>query len=118
MLIDRWAGRVPKTIDELVELPGVGRKTANLVVTLGYGKPGICVDIHVHRICHRFGWVRTKTPDQTERVLRDKLPSAWWIPINETLVRHGQQVCKPISPICSVCPVDRDCPKKGVTRRR
>ncbi len=118
MLIDRWAGKVPKSIDELVELPGVGRKTANLTVTLGYGLPGICVDIHVHRICHRFGWVRTRTPDQTETVLRDKLPAAWWIPINETLVRHGQQVCKPTSPICSICPVDRDCPKRGVTRRR
>jgi endonuclease-3 len=118
MLIDRWSGEVPSTIDELIELPGVGRKTANLTVTLGFGLPGICVDIHVHRICGRFGWVNAKTPDQTESVLRRKLPEAWWIPINETLVRHGQQVCKPISPVCSACPVDSDCPKKGVTRRR
>ncbi len=118
MLIDRWSGKVPRAIDELVELPGVGRKTANLTVTLGYGLPGICVDIHVHRICHRFGWVNTKSPDQTETVLRDKLPEAWWIPINETLVRHGQQVCKPTSPVCSACAVDRSCPKQGVTRRR
>jgi endonuclease-3 len=118
MLLDRWDGEVPSTIDELVELPGVGRKTANLTVTLGFGLPGICVDIHVHRICHRFGWVRTKNPDQTEMVLRRKLPDAWWIPINETLVRHGQQVCKPQSPVCSVCPVESDCPRKGVTRRR
>jgi len=118
MLIDRWSAAVPSTIDELLQLSGVGRKTANLVVTLGFDLPGICVDIHVHRICHRFGWVKTKTPDQTEGVLRRKLPDAWWIPINETLVRHGQQVCKPTSPICSACPVEPDCPKKGVTRRR
>ena len=118
MLIERWSAAVPSTIDELIELPGVGRKTANLVVTLGFDLPGICVDIHVHRICGRLGWVNAKTPDQTEVVLRRKLPEAWWIPINETLVRHGQQVCKPTSPICSTCPVDRDCPKKGVTRRR
>ena len=118
MLLERWDGEVPSTIDELLELPGVGRKTANLVVTLGYGLPGICVDIHVHRIGHRFGWVRTANPDQTEHVLRKKLPHAWWIPINETLVRHGQQVCKPTSPVCSVCPVEKDCPKCGVTRRR
>jgi len=118
MLIGRWSGSVPSTIDELLELPGVGRKTANLVVTLGFDLPGICVDVHVHRICHRFGWVRTKTPDQTEAVLRRRLPEAWWIPINETLVRHGQQVCKPTSPVCSICPVDTMCPKRGVTRRR
>jgi len=118
MLIDRWSGDVPSTIDELLELPGVGRKTANLVVTLGFDLPGICVDVHVHRICHRFGWVRTKNPDQTEMVLRRKLPDAWWIPINETLVRHGQQVCKPNSPICSNCPVQTMCPRRGVTRRR
>ena len=118
MLIERWDGKVPSTIEELLELPGVGRKTANLVVTLGFGLPGICVDIHVHRISHRFGWVRTGSPDQTEQVLRKKLPDPWWIPINETLVRHGQQVCKPTSPVCSVCPVEKDCPKRGVTRRR
>jgi len=118
MLIDRWSGSVPSTIDELIELPGVGRKTANLTVTLGFDLPGICVDIHVHRICGRLGWVNAKTPDQTESVLRGKLPEAWWIPINETLVRHGQQVCKPTSPVCSTCPVDQDCPQKGVTRRR
>jgi endonuclease-3 len=118
LLIDRWGGVVPSTIEELVELPGVGRKTANLTVTLGFDLPGICVDIHVHRICHRFGWVRTKNPDQTETVLRRKLPPAWWIPINETLVRHGQQVCKPVSPLCSSCPVESDCPRRGVTRRR
>ena len=111
-------GRVPDTIEELLLLPGVGRKTANLTVTLGFGKPGICVDTHVHRIANRLGWVATKTPDETEAALRRVLPKRWWIPINETLVRHGQQVCKPISPICSACPVARSCPRIGVDRRR
>jgi endonuclease-3 len=118
MLLARHGGRVPDTIEELLLLPGVGRKTANLTVTLGFGKPGICVDTHVHRISNRLGWVATSSPDDTEAALRQRLPKRWWIPINETLVRHGQQVCKPISPICSVCPVTRSCPKIGVTRRR
>lgn len=114
----RHAGRVPDTIDELLTLPGVGRKTANLTVTLGYGKPGICVDTHVHRIANRLGWVATRTPDETEAALRARLPRCWWIRINETLVRHGQQVCKPISPLCSVCPVTRNCGRVGVARMR
>jgi endonuclease-3 len=118
MLLARHGGRVPDTIEELLLLPGVGRKTANLTVTLGFGKPGICVDTHVHRISNRLGWVATRSPDDTEAALRRVLPKRWWIPINETLVRHGQQVCKPISPMCSVCPVTRACPKIGVTRRR
>lgn len=118
LLLDRWSGRVPDTIDELLELPGVGRKTANLTVTLGYGKLGICVDTHVHRISNRMGWVATKTPDQTEQALRRFLPERWWISVNETLVRHGQAVCKPISPLCSACPVARGCAKVGVGRRR
>ena len=111
-------GRVPDSIDRLIELPGVGRKTANLVVTLGFHKPGICVDTHVHRISNRLGWVRTSHPDRTEQALREVLPRRHWIPINETLVRHGQQVCKPVSPLCSSCAVESDCPKIGVTRRR
>lgn len=118
ILLSRHGGNVPDTIDELLQLPGVGRKTANLTVTLGFGKPGICVDTHVHRIANRFGWVATKTPDDTESVLRSTLPKRWWIPINETLVRHGQHVCKPISPVCSACPVARACPKIGVAIRR
>jgi endonuclease-3 len=118
LLLERHAGRVPETIDELVLLPGVGRKTANLTVTLGFGKPGICVDTHVHRITNRLGWVHTRDPHATEMALREILPRRWWIPINETLVRHGQEVCKPISPICSTCPVARDCPRRGVTRCR
>ena len=117
-LLTRHAGRVPDDLDLLCELPGVGRKTANLVVTLGFAKPGICVDTHVHRITNRLGWLRTQGPDETERELRLFLPRRHWIPINETLVRHGQRVCKPISPICSTCPVEPDCPQVGVGRRR
>jgi len=118
LLIDRHGGQVPDEIDALLELPGVGRKTANLVVTLGFDKPGICVDTHVHRITNRLGWVRTRHPDETERVLRERLPARHWIPVNETLVRHGQQVCKPISPLCSGCPVRRDCARRDVDRHR
>jgi len=118
ILLSRHGGHVPDTIEELLLLPGVGRKTANLTVTLGFGKPGICVDTHVHRIANRLGWVKTKTPDDTEAALRRSLPKRWWIPINETLVRHGQQVCKPVSPVCSACPVGRACPKIGVAIRR
>ena len=118
LLLERHGGRVPDTIDELLELPGVGRKTANLTVTLGFGKPGICVDTHVHRICNRLGWVETRHPDATEDALRRILPKRWWIPINETLVRHGQQICHPVSPKCSECPVHRECARVGVTRSR
>ncbi len=117
-LIAQHRGKVPSSIDELLELPGVGRKTANLVVTLGFGLPGICVDTHVHRISNRLGWVETRTPEQTEFALRELLPARHWIPINETLVRHGQEVCKPISPVCSECPVRRSCPRIGVDRSR
>jgi endonuclease-3 len=117
-LLERHGGRVPDEIDELLELPGVGRKTANLVVTLGFGKPGICVDTHVHRICNRLGWVSTVHPDKTEHALRAILPPRHWIPVNETLVHHGQQVCKPLSPICSGCAVHDDCPRIGVERSR
>lgn len=118
ILVDRYDGRVPATIEELVELPGVGRKTANLTVTLGFGRPGICVDTHVHRIAGRLGWAATRSPDETERALRASLPRRWWIPINETLVRHGQAVCHPVSPRCSVCAVARVCPQVGVVRSR
>ena len=118
ILVAEYGGRVPDSLESLLKLPGVGRKTANLVVTLGFGKPGICVDIHVHRISNRLGWVETSHPDETEQVLRAILPRRHWIPINETLVRHGQQVCKPTSPICSACPIETDCPKTGVTHQR
>lgn len=118
ILIDQYGGQVPDEIDDLVALPGVGRKTANLVVTLGYGKPGICVDTHVHRICNRWGYVQTKTPDQTEVALRAKLPPVYWIEFNDTLVMFGQNLCYPISPRCSVCPVSRFCDRVNVPRQQ
>lgn len=117
-LLDRHDGRVPDDIDELLELKGVGRKTANLVVTLGYAKPGICVDIHVHRITNRLGFVKTRTPDETERALRERLPRRWWIPINDLLVVFGQRHCTPLSPRCSTCPVAESCLRAGVGRSR
>jgi endonuclease-3 len=117
-LIGRFQTRVPDTIDQLLTLKGVGRKTANLVVTVGYGKPGICVDTHVHRISNRWGYVRTRTPDETERALRARLPRRYWIPYNDLLVTFGQNVCLPVSPRCSGCPVRALCPQVGVTRSR
>lgn len=117
-LLERYAGHVPDSVEELTQLKGVGRKTANLVVTLGHGKPGICVDTHVHRICNRWGYVSTKTPDATEVALRGKLPRKYWIPINDWLVAFGQNQCKPVSPICSSCPLREDCPRIGVTASR
>lgn len=117
-LIDRFAGRVPGSIDDLLTLPGVGRKTANLVVTRGFGRPGICVDTHVHRIANRLGWVQTRSPEATETALRAFLPPRHWIPLNELLVRHGQEVCRPISPRCSICALRPDCARRGVERSR
>ena len=118
LLLERHDGEVPDAIDALLELPGVGRKTANLVRTIAFGKPGICVDTHVHRICNRLGWVRTRDPDATEMALRASLPRRHWIPINEILVRHGQATCKPVSPLCSLCVVAGDCARRGVGRSR
>lgn len=117
-LIEQYGGRVPDSLDELLKLKGVGRKTANLVVSVGYGKPGICVDTHVHRISNRWGYVRTRTPEETEQVLRRTLPRRHWIVFNDLLVGFGQNVCKPISPFCSRCPVERYCARIGVTRSR
>ncbi len=118
LLLERYGGAVPDDLDELLTLPGVGRKTANLVVTAGYGKPGICVDTHVHRISNRFGYVATKTPDQTEMALRAKLPDDLWLDINRLLVSLGQNICHPTSPRCSICPVNYLCERVGVTRSR
>ncbi len=117
-LLDRYGGRVPDSLDELLTLKGVGRKTANLVVTLAFRKPGICVDTHVHRITNLWGYVRTRTPDETEMALRRILPKRHWIEINDILVAYGQHVCRPTSPWCSRCPVERACAKVGVTRSR
>ena len=109
---------VPASLVELLRLPGVGRKTANLVLGLGFGIPAICVDTHVHRICNRLGWVRTRTPDDTELALARSLPRQYWIPINSIMVGYGQQVCTPVAPHCSRCPVRDTCPRHGVTRHR
>ena len=117
-LVDRFDSRVPDTIEALLTLPGVGRKTANLVVTLAHNKEGICVDTHVHRISNRLGYVKTKTPHETEQALRAKLPKKHWIAINTILVMHGQNICKPVSPLCSRCPVRRYCDRVGVARSR
>ena len=117
-LNERYGGHVPDDIDALVALPGVGRKTANLVITLGFGKPGICVDTHVHRITNRWGYVKTKTPDQTEMALREKLPPKYWIEINDELVSFGQHLCHPTSPRCSICPITQYCDRIGVKRSR
>jgi len=117
-LVERHAGRVPDTMEGLLALGGVGRKTANLVLTLGHGKPGICVDTHVHRISNRLGFVRTRAPDETERVLRARLPRRFWMSINDVLVSFGRTHCAPLSPRCSTCPVARTCLRVGVGRSR
>jgi len=117
-ILREHGGRVPDDIDALLALPGVGRKTANLVVTLGYGKPGICVDTHVHRIMNRLGYVRAKTPEKTEQALRAKLPRRYWIEINDLLVGHGRRVCTPLSPFCSRCRLSTFCSRVGVARAR
>ena len=117
-LIDKYGGVVPDSIDELLTLPGVGRKTANLVVTIGYGKPGICVDIHVHRISNRWGYIKTKTPEESEQALRRTLPKKYWITYNDLLVPYGQNLCLPVSPLCSVCKLTDLCERVGVTRSR
>ena len=117
-LLERFGGKVPATIDELLTLNGVGRKTANLVVTMGFNKPGICVDTHVHRISNRLGYVRTKNPEETEMALRARLPRRYWIGYNDLLVAFGQNICAPISPRCSTCPVSALCARVGVTSAR
>ena len=117
-LIEKYGSRVPDDIDELLKLKGVGRKTANLVVTLGYGKPGICVDTHVHRISNRWGYIRTKNPFETEMALRGKLPKKYWVEYNSLLVAFGQHLCRPISPKCSECVIEKYCDKIGVEKSR
>jgi endonuclease-3 len=117
-LLERFGGRVPDDIDALLTLKGVGRKTANLVVTIGYGRPGICVDTHVHRISNRLGYVRTRTPAETERALRARLPRRYWIGYNDLLVAFGQNICTPVSHRCSTCPVSDLCRRVGVTTSR
>ncbi len=118
ILIDKYESRVPDEIDELLVFKGVGRKTANLVVTLGFQKPGICVDTHVHRISNRWGYVETKNPEGTEMALRAILPKRFWIGYNDLLVAFGQTLCHPTSPKCSLCPIERYCEKIDVKRSR
>jgi len=117
-IIRRFNGRVPDTLGELLTLKGVGRKTANLVLVEGFQKPAVCVDTHVHRISNRMGYVRTRTPEETETALRQKLPRAFWMDYNALLVTWGQNICRPLSPWCSRCAICLDCAQRGVTTRR
>ena len=118
LLLERFGGKVPTTRDELMEFPGVGRKVANLMLNVLGGEPAICVDTHVHRVSGRLGWVATKDPEATELALMELVPRKYWAMLNRALVNHGQQVCQPLSPKCSVCPVSRWCPRIGVTKSR
>lgn len=118
IIIENNNANIPDEIDDLIKLPGVGRKTANLVVILGFNKPGICVDTHVHRISNRIGWVKTKTPEETEFALRKLLPLEYWRTINDYFVSYGQTVCTPMSPHCSICKLNNVCQKNGVEKSR
>ncbi len=117
-LLERHGGRVPDTMEALLALPGVGRKTANLVLGLGFGEPAICVDTHVHRILNRLGALTSRDPDHTEQALRRHLPRNYWLKVNQVLVPFGQALCAPISPRCSQCPVTEHCRRVGVKRHR
>ncbi len=110
-IVEKYDGKVPNTIEELVKFNGVGRKTANLVLAKGFQIPAICVDVHVHRISNRLGYVTTKTPEETEFALREKLPVKYWLDINTLLVTHGQNICKPQRPLCGNCPIYKWCNK-------
>lgn len=110
-IVEELDGNVPDEIEDLIKFKGVGRKTANLVLAKGFNKPAICVDVHVHRIFNRLGYVKTKTPEETEFALREKLPVKYWLDINTLLVTHGQNVCKPQKPNCSQCPISEWCAK-------
>ena len=110
-LVEKYNSKVPESIEEMTKFNGVGRKTANLVMSQGFRKPAICVDVHVHRIFNRLGYIKTKNPEETEFALREKLPEKYWIDINTLLVTHGQNVCKPINPKCDICPIKNLCKK-------
>jgi endonuclease-3 len=118
ILVECYGGQVPNTMENLLALKGVGRKTANLVLTLGFQTPAICVDTHVHRISNRWRYVRTKTPEDTEFALRRRLPKTYWMRYNDLLVAFGQNICRPISPLCGRCPLESVCPKVGVKGHR
>ena len=118
ILLEQYGGQVPADLDTLLSLPGVGRKTANLVITEAFGMYGICVDIHVHRICKRAGWIAAPSPEKTETALRETLPKRYWKRINGLLVLYGQNLCRPVSPFCSRCIISRHCLRLGVERSR
>ena len=109
LILSKYNGKVPADIDKLVDMPGVGRKTANCVLVYAFEKPAIPVDTHVHRISNRLGLVDTKTPEETEMALREKIPKKYWLDINNTFVMYGQNICKPISPMCHVCKIRKTC---------
>jgi endonuclease-3 len=118
ILLEQYDGKVPSSMDALLALPGVGRKTANLVLTEAFDLDGICVDIHVHRISNRCGWLSSKTPEETEMILREILPLKYWKRINYLLVLYGQKLCRPVSPFCSCCVIGKQCARNGVERSR
>ncbi len=118
IITEEWDGIIPCDMDKLLSLPGVGIKTASLVLNLSYEEDAICVDCHVHQIANRLGWVETSTPEETEKEMRKILPRRFWIPLNEMLVRYGQHVCLSFSPLCTQCPLDSECPKRGAERHR
>lgn len=118
ILIEQHEGKVPADREALLKLPGVGVKTANLTLNLGFNIDAICVDTHVHRISNRFGWITTKSPEESEKALEAVMPRRYWIPLNELLVTYGQQICTPVSPFCTQCPVAEFCQKTGVTKTR
>jgi len=118
ILLEKYSGEVPADMDALLDLPGVGRKTANLVLTEAFDMYGICVDVHVHRICNRAGWIATTTPEKTEEALREKLPKKYWKQINGLLVLYGQKVCRPVSPYCSRCVIGTHCQRVDVGKSR
>ena len=118
ILLKQYNGKVPATMDELLALPGVGRKTANLVLTEAFDLEGLCVDIHVHRISNRCGWLKSKNPDETEMILRKIQPKKYWKRINYLLVLYGQRVCRPVSPFCSCCVITKHCTRCDVIKSR
>ncbi|KUK32799.1 MAG: Endonuclease III, partial [Thermotoga sp. 47_83] len=109
ILVERYGGRVPDSLEELLKLPGVGRKTANIVLWVGFRKPALAVDTHVHRISNRLGWVKTRTPEETEEALKKLLPEDLWGPINGSMVEFGRRICKPQNPLCEECFLKNHC---------
>ncbi len=118
VLMEEYNGKVPNNVESLLKLPGVGIKTANLTLNLGFGIDAICVDCHVHQISNRMGWIKTATPEESEKILQTVMPKKFWIPLNELLVSYGQEICTSVSPKCSLCPENERCKKIGVTKQR